>query len=187
MRVLSVLVALVAVPLAVSAAQGRAQSASDRGKCATADAHRSPSSLAHAEQRSAKDKDGERNGCSPFAAPAPAPAPAPPPPPPPPPAPEGSVAITGRVYNAITGKPGLAGWTVTLSGAVSTALRTDANGVYTFSGLPAGTYTVCEQIPAGWVQTAPQSGSECASGYGYEFTLELFSGASFVNFGNLVQ
>ena len=40
------------------------------------------------------------------------------------------------------GETGIAGVTVTLTGAVSATTTTDANGEYTFTGLPIGTYTV---------------------------------------------
>jgi hypothetical protein len=51
-------------------------------------------------------------------------------------------AISGRVVKA-SGSSGLQGVTVTLSGTQSSTAQTDANGNYTFAGLPAGgNYTV---------------------------------------------
>jgi uncharacterized repeat protein (TIGR01451 family) len=55
-----------------------------------------------------------------------------------------------------TGEPGLAGVTVTLSGAASATAVTDSNGKYLFNGLPAGSYTVTVPtagnggVPAGY-------------------------------------
>ena len=55
------------------------------------------------------------------------------------------------------GEPPIAGVTVTLTGtdvygnAVSRSTTTSATGAYAFSDLPAGTYTVTETQPAGWL------------------------------------
>ena len=38
--------------------------------------------------------------------------------------------------------------------AVSASTTTGANGEYAFTGLAPGTYTVSEQVPTGWTQTA---------------------------------
>lgn len=182
MRVLSVLCVLVAAPLAIATAQGQ-----PAGKCEVADANRNPRSWTDKPNLPAL-KIGERPGCSPVAPPPPPPpAPVePPPPPPPPPPPAGTVSITGKVFNNITGRPGLAGWMVVLSGDGSATVMTDAYGVYTFAGLAAGTYTICEVLQGGWTQTSPTSGTACGGTTGYTFTLADNSGASFVNFGNIV-
>ncbi len=54
------------------------------------------------------------------------------------------------------------GWTIMLtnqqSGEVTLAI-TDADGLYCFSVTGPGPYTVSEDLPANWVQTAPASGS----------------------------
>jgi hypothetical protein len=98
------------------------------------------------------------------------------------------VTITGKVFNNITGRPGLAGWVVTVSGATSASVTTDAYGAYAFAGLPAGDYTICEVLQAGWTQSSPTMGAQCPNGsIGYAFTLAENSGASFVNFGNVAQ
>jgi len=81
--------------------------------------------------------------------------------------------------------PGLQGWCVQANGPVSVSAVTDASGNYLFSGLPAGTYTVCETVPAGWHQTFPTSGPSCANGFGWTITVADGSGASFIWFGNL--
>lgn len=174
-RMLAVLSALIATPLLYAAAQGN-QSPSD--KCAVADANRSANASADKENLPSATL-GERRGCSPVP-------PAPPAPPPPPP-PSGSVTITGKIYNNITGRPGLAGWVVTVSGPYTTSAVTDAFGVYTFSSLPAGTYAICQVLQSGWTQTMPTVGTQCTSTtMGYLFTLAENSGASFVNFANVV-
>jgi len=61
------------------------------------------------------------------------------------------------------GEPGLAGWTINLSGtdgmgnAISVSATTDGSGHYSFS-VPPGSYTVYETLQANWVQMAPQAG-----------------------------
>ncbi len=184
MRVLIVLVALVASPFLASVSQDRAGSAPpaqpgvvEPGKCEAADEHRSPNSWAHDRRPDKKGRD--RLGCSPVP-------PAPPPPPPPPPPPE-SITITGKVYNDISGRPGLSGWVIEVSGTVTATAVTDASGNYTVAGLPTGTYTICEAVQSGWRQTFPPSGTPCPTGVGYTFSLAAGQGASFVNFGNVIQ
>jgi len=65
------------------------------------------------------------------------------------------------------------------SGNVIQTTTTAANGLYFFLNVPPGTYTVREQVPAGWVQTAPTSN-------GGEHTVTISSGSNAVglNFGN---
>jgi len=53
-----------------------------------------------------------------------------------------------------------------LSGTSIPAVQTDGNGNYAFTGLPAGTYTVCEGQRFAFFQTAPQTGEACGSGIG---------------------
>ena len=57
---------------------------------------------------------------------------------------------------ADNGEPRLAGWTIVLSqgNAVVATTTTGANGQYSFTGLPYGTYTVSERNQTGWTQTA---------------------------------
>ena len=79
---------------------------------------------------------------------------------------------------------GLGGWCVTLTGPVSATVMTDANGRYTFTGLPAGDgYTVCEVVQANWRQTWVGGSAPCPTGTGYAFNLA--SMVSFLDFGNV--
>jgi hypothetical protein len=57
-----------------------------------------------------------------------------------------------------SGEPGLPGWTITLTGPSNQTAVTDNTGSYWFTGLPAGTYTLCEITQPGWVQTTPATG-----------------------------
>ncbi len=120
------------------------------------------------------------------------PPPPPPPLPPPPtsacgsaPAGGGTVSIDGQVYQDFAPWSGLQGWCIQLSGTVSGSVLTDASGNYVFTGLPAGTYTVCEVLQANWRETFPADGPACPSGFGYTMTLIDGSGASFIDFANV--
>ena len=95
----------------------------------------------------------------------------------------GTLTIDGTVTVGTTNS-GLTNWCIQLTGTVTATVLTDASGNYTFSGLPDGTYTVCEVVQSGWQQTFPGSGDTCPTGYGWTFTLVGYSG-SFVNFKNV--
>jgi hypothetical protein len=81
--------------------------------------------------------------------------------------PLGTGAISGRVFFDANGdgligsapaEQGVAAVTLQLLGATPTiTTATDASGVYTFSGLAAGSYTVAELPPAGYVTTTTTS------------------------------
>ena len=125
------------------------------------------------EHRADPHSKGNKDCAAPAPAPDPAPAPAPQPPPPPP-APSGHTSFTGFVFydldlNGVMGpdENGLSGWTVQISGPMTQTAVTDGNGQYTFSGLTAGSYTICVLAPAGWNQVFPTSGPACAAGIGY--------------------
>ncbi len=126
-------------------------------------------------------RDGKRDedcvvGDPPPPPPPPAPPPAPPPPPPvvqpPQPPPDSTLGeIDGTAFNDLDAsgwragdEPGLSGWVIELSGPVSRDTTTDDNGNYIFTGLPGGTYVVCEVPKPGWQQTVPMSGPACPGG-----------------------
>jgi hypothetical protein len=190
MRIPIVLLGLVSTPFVVAAAQNGAAAVKDPAQCAVADANRSPQSWSR--DRKPDPQGRSRTGCSPVAPSGGAtgdPPPPPPPPPdttplPPPPPPPGSVSIDGNVWNEVTWAP-LVGWTVTVSGPVNSSTVTDATGHYVFSGIPAGTYTVCEGVQSGWTQSSPTMPAACASGKGYNFSLTAGGSGSFVDFGNV--
>lgn len=187
MRVPIVLLGLVATPFVVAAAQNGSAAVKDPAQCAVADAHRSSQSWSR--DRKPDPQGRARTGCSPVAPGGGTTGDPPPPPPdttptPPPPPPPGSVSIDGTVYNGLTWAS-LQGWTVTISGPVNSSAVTDATGHYVFSGIPAGTYTVCEVVPSGWSQSLPTMPAACPSGKGYNFSLTAGGSGSFVDFGNV--
>jgi hypothetical protein len=74
----------------------------------------------------------------------------------------GVTTIAGVAFNDLDGngvmdpgEPGLAGWTINLSGAATASTTTDASGNYLFTFLTPGTYTISEVLQTGWIQTAP--------------------------------
>ena len=97
----------------------------------------------------------------------------------------GTLTIEGRVSHATAPYSGLQSWCVQLTGTVTaTAVTPDTSGKYIFSGLPDGTYTVCEVVQSGWQQTFPGTGDTCPTGFGWTFTLVGYSG-SYVDFKNV--
>jgi hypothetical protein len=71
---------------------------------------------------------------------------------------------------------------------VSATVATDAAGNYAVTGLPAGSYLVCETLQSGWTETFPGPwGASCPGGtYGWAFNLADGQEGSFVNFTNVV-
>ena len=204
-RVFVVLLALVATPVVASVAQDRPGS-DPRELKPTSGARRASGSLdnpglghdaAHCAMRAELHPGETINKCpvpvTDPGTPPPLPPPTLPPPPPPPPtsacgsapAGGGTVSIDGQVYQDFAPWTGLQGWCVQLSGPVSGSVVTDASGNYAFTGLPAGTYTVCEVLQATWRESFPASGPGCAGGFGYTMTLIDGSGASFIDFANV--
>jgi hypothetical protein len=80
---------------------------------------------------------------------------------------------------------GIANWLVILSGPVNMTTLTDAAGNYSFTGLPDGSYTVCESQRFGWIQTAPQEPSACTSGFGYTIVVTAGQVVTLLDFGNV--
>ena len=214
MRALTVLLALVATPLLAGVAQRSQAFKCDnqhRSAQGTANAYKgackpqdppSPPPVLDADQDGVPDSldscpvTALGTAVDPSGCPLPStPPPLQPPLPPPPPVsgggcvssgPAGGTAsIDGQVFVDASPWPGLQGWCVTASGPVSATAATDASGNYLFSGLPAGTYTVCEALQSGWHETFPTSGPACATGLGWTITVTDGSGASFIWFGNL--
>jgi hypothetical protein len=60
-------------------------------------------------------------------------------------------------------EPTLEGWTITLTdqNGDTKSIKTNSDGFYTFTGLASGTYTVCEEQQAGWMQTFPGTWNGC--------------------------
>jgi hypothetical protein len=184
MRVLIALVALAAMPFAAGVAQGT-NPFSDPKNCGAhlnfsdkAAAHRADAALPHGGIHGVMDRP-----CGPEA---------PPPPPPPapgpscavtPPSTSGSASATGMVFRNASPWDGLAGWCINLTGPVNATVMTDANGRYAFTGLPAGSYVVCEVVQDGWRQTFVGGTASCPTGMGYSFALVTMS--SFLDFGNV--
>ncbi len=82
-----------------------------------------------------------------------------------------SASIGDLVWNDVnrngiqdSGETGIAGVTVTLgnSNGTTTVTTTDANGLYVFSNLPAGTYSVTFTTPAGYNAATANAGSNDA-------------------------
>ena len=68
------------------------------------------------------------------------------------------MCVEGRVYDTAGGGP-LRGWTVSLQdvGGQVRTLRSAANGVYRFSNLTVGVYTVSLRVEPGWRAVSPES------------------------------
>jgi protocatechuate 3,4-dioxygenase beta subunit len=72
-----------------------------------------------------------------------------------------TMRISGTVFDDLNGdgvqeagEPGLQGWTLDLVRGQSTAKRTtDSNGNFTFVSVGPGTFTLQEEVKAGWMQT----------------------------------
>src|SRR5881397_3838409 len=212
MRALTVLLALVATPLLAGVAQRSQALKCDnqhRSAQGTANAYKgsckpqdppSPPPVLDADRDGVPDSldtcPGTPLGTAVDASGCPVQSTPPPPLPPPPPvsgggcvsspAAGGTASIDGQVYvDASPSYPGLAGWCVQVTGPVTAAAVTDSYGNYWFPGLPAGTYTVCETVQAGWHETFPTSGPACATGFGWTITVKDGFGASYIWFGNL--
>lgn len=197
-RVLVVVLALVAMPAVASVAQNHGELKPAKGASRASGSLDNPGlghDAAHCAMRAALRPGETINKCpDPVTDPGTPQPPQPPPPPPPPttgacgsaPAGGGSATIDGQVYVDASPWPGLADWCVQLSGPVSGAVTTDASGNYRFTGLLAGTYSVCEVLQANWHQTFPGDGPGCPGGFGYSITLLMDgSGASFIDFANM--
>lgn len=192
MRVLTVVLALVAIPFVAGVSQEPMQDPKNCGvhltpaQKANARAARAGEVLAHGGQHGVMDRPCGWTETPPIP---PAPEPVPSACQVSQPEPTGIRSISGRVLRGSDPWDGLPGWCIQLTGAVTATAMTDANGNYIFTGVPDGTYTVCEELESGWVQTFPTAlngGVACPGNVlGWTFTLDGFSG-SFLNFRNIV-
>lgn len=185
MRVLTVVLALVAIPFVAGVSQAPMQDPKNCG------AHLTPAEKANARGSRAGEvlAHGGKHGvmdrpCAPAPEPEPEPAAcavsAP--------APTGADSITGWVQDGAQPWGPLAGWCIHLTGTVTATAMTDANGYYRFTGLPNGTYTVCEVMQSGWQQTFPSLawGALCPGDVaGWPIPLAGWS-STFTNFNNIV-
>ena len=111
----------------------------------------------------------------------------------------GGGAVLGQVFEDDPAQsfPYLAGWCVEVrdaSGAViatgvtnGAALDIEGNN-YIITGVPAGTYTVCEVLPPNttWHETQPTSGPACGGGlFGLVAVVMVGGAADLLWFGNL--
>lgn len=151
-RGIAVLLALVCTPFVIGAAQGPAEKCSDKSHPANRGATRSADAPGQAKKV-----------CDEPETPAP--------PPPPPPTSGGSSEIHGASFSDLdisfswsTGEPGLSGVVIELFGPITASTTTDASGAYSFTGVPAGLYIVCQQPQVGSWQTLPTEGAVCPSG-----------------------
>jgi hypothetical protein len=91
---------------------------------------------------------------------------------------------------------GLGGWTINLyKGGVfqsfATTVSSGTVGAYSFTGLGPGSYTVCEVLRSGWVESSPASGTTCSgtgeAQYGYSVTGASGTDVLGKDFSNQIQ
>jgi hypothetical protein len=92
------------------------------------------------------------------------------------------VTISGTVFNDLngdgtqeSGELGLSGWTVDLiQGQNTIKATTAADGSFSFSGVGPGTFTVQEELQAGWVQTSTPTTYPVTTASGTNVTGNVF-------------
>ncbi len=160
MRVPLMLVALLAMPLAVGAAQGQS------GGNANANADNRCKNSPQAGKNAASQGGAAQAAQAQLHKNCPAPVPPVPVPPPPSSQPTGVNRALGMVYEEIdgnlgrdpfAGEMGLAGWTVQLiwNNQVVAEYTTDWDGAFHFDGLGNATYSLCVIVQAGYTQAPP--------------------------------
>jgi len=174
MRVTMILLALITTPYLTSVSQAQGQSTQQHGLGHDAQ---------HCAMRAALHPDKVINKCDP-----------PPPPQPPPSCPTtvlslGTASITGKVTDAATAT-GLPNWCIEVSGVsvdglpISATAATLSDGTYSFTGLPGGTYSVCEDVQTGWTLVFPSITAACPGGTYWTFDLADGDVGALVNFRN---
>ncbi len=113
----------------------------------------------------------------------------------------GTGTVQGQVFvdDPTQNFPYLAGWCVEVRDANGAVIATGVtNGAaldiegnnYIITGVPAGTYSVCEVLPPNttWHETSPTSGPDCGGGVFGQTAIVMDGGtADFLWFGNLLQ
>jgi photosystem II stability/assembly factor-like uncharacterized protein len=81
-------------------------------------------------------------------------------------------SVTGRLVNDLnnngsvdSGEPGMGGWKIQITGPETLSTFSSTDGVFEFSHLTLGTYTLAQTVLPSWSQTMPVSPT------GYSFTL----------------
>jgi hypothetical protein len=94
-------------------------------------------------------------------------------------------SISGMMFHDINsngvkdvGETPLENWKIKLSGSIADSVMTSANGLFAFLDLPAGNYTLSEEMQEGWLQTMP------ANGEPYSITITSNANIANQNFGN---
>ncbi len=77
------------------------------------------------------------------------------------------------IYDLGTDFPQSTGWTVKIQGPVISTATPSADGIYSFTDLPAGTYTVSEIVPDDWTVLSPY--------WNGTYTLDLNAGENITN------
>jgi hypothetical protein len=179
MRALILVVALATMPFAVGLSQSPQGLICDNGQ---GDEHRSDSATAHAHHGQCVLQTPPPAASCVNSGPG-----------------TGTGMVEGQVFldDPTQNFPYLAGWCVELRDATGAVVATvvtsgvglDAEGNnYIFSGVPAGTYTVCEELPANTTfhETSPTIGPVCGGGVvGFTATVTDGSTIDFLWFGNL--
>jgi hypothetical protein len=111
----------------------------------------------------------------------------------------GHATISGNVYFDVDldgqmgpDEVGLSGWEVTLTGGgiQPQIVKSVENGVFSFSGLSAGTYLLCVTTLPMWTQFGPASGDSCPTGLGYSIVVKPAATDTTIdrkNFGYITQ